>query len=943
MTDSVIEAYCVKCKAMRPVQDAAAMFMSNGRPATRGKCAVCGGSLFKIGKTTEHEGLTPPPASPSRVPVGGSRRKIVEQSDVGAGEAAATAPVTEPTEAYCVVCKAKRPITTGLAVFLANGRPAVQGTCGVCGRKLVRLGRTHDHEGLVAPAVSSLGTRKTSTTSAKAKRTKTKAKLEVETPKRRTKSASASEVRPRSLSGKLVIVESPAKARTVGRFLGSGYDVRASIGHVRDLLRSKLSVDLDHDFSPTYRIPNEKRDLVRQIRDAAARSKEIFLATDPDREGEAIAWHLIEAAEIPVERTRRVVFHEITRNAVSDAFTHSRAVDMDLVNAQQARRILDRLVGYQISPLLWRRVRSRLSAGRVQSVALRLIVEREREIAAFEPSEYWSIDCEVSRPKPRLPFLARLVKVRGQEPVLGDAAEAREIVGALEQATYTVSGVKRSERRRRPAPPFTTSTLQQDAAQRLGMTAQRTMRLAQDLYEGIEVAGEGNVGLITYMRTDSVNVSSEAQADARTLIAEKFGSEYVPAEPNVYKVRAKNAQEAHEAVRPTSVFRQPAAIRKSLGRDQFRLYELIWQRFMASQMAPALYDTATIEVAAGPQSERPAPYLLRANGSKLRFPGFLVVYAGAAAGSAGRSNGGADEGAGGNGASARSAAATEETPGEGATAVEMTSEPADRELPTDLLEGERLDLLRVLPEQHFTQPPARFTEASLVKSLEENGIGRPSTYAAIIGTILDRGYVERAERKLIPTELGYTVNDLLVKHFDRVFNVGFTAGLEEHLDAIADGTEQLVPVLREFYDFFGPQLESAEASMEKVQVAPERIGEACPECGGDLIIRVGRYGKFVGCANYPTCRYARPLVTKIGVTCPLDHGDLVERRTKRGRVFYGCANYPGCSFTSWKRPLTTPCPHCGGMLVQATKDRAECSVCHQRVGLDAPIAATIEA
>jgi DNA topoisomerase-1 len=497
-------------------------------------------------------------------------------------------------------------------VYMANGRPATRGVCSVCGTGLFKIGATPAHEGIPAPASAGSAAKTSGVKSAKAK------------------SAPVTTGRAKG-SGRLVIVESPAKARTVGRFLGSGYDVRASIGHVRDLLRSKLSVDVENDFAPTYRVPDEKRDVVKGLKSAAARAREVYLATDPDREGEAIAWHLVEAADIPGEKARRVVFHEITQGAIQEAFSHSRDIDMDLVDAQQARRILDRLVGYQISPLLWDRVKSRLSAGRVQSVALRLIVEREREILAFVPVEYWSIDAELAQQTtrsatPRPSFLARLVKVNGEAADLRNREDTDGILKALEGAQYVVATVKRGERKRRPNPPFTTSTLQQDAAQRLGLPAARTMRLAQDLYEGIDIGHGEQVGLITYMRTDSVNVSREAQAEARAMIAESYGPEYVPAAPNVYRSRAKNAQEAHEAIRPTSVRRLPKALKDVLSRDQLRLYELIWQRFVASQMTSAIYDTMTVEVEAGAPGPSARPYLFRATGSRVRFPGFLVVY-----------------------------------------------------------------------------------------------------------------------------------------------------------------------------------------------------------------------------------------------------------------------------------------------------------------------------
>jgi DNA topoisomerase I len=819
--------------------------------------------------------------------------------------------------AYCVKCRATRSVAEAQAVFMANGRPATRGVCPECGAGLFKIGVTEAHAELSAPP----RVKKEASRSVKGSRS----------PGRR--SVSETSTKSPGLHGdRLVIVESPAKARTVGRFLGGDFDVRASVGHVRDLLRSRLSVDVDRDFAPTYRVPDEKRDLVKELKQAAGKAREIYLATDPDREGEAIAWHLLEAAQIPSDRTRRVVFHEITKSAVGEAFAHSRDIDMRLVDAQQARRILDRLVGYEVSPLLWDRVKSRLSAGRVQSVALRLIVEREREIGAFVPVEYWSLDAELAQQstrglRARPSFLARLIRIGGEEADLKDQVGAQQVVADLEGAVYIVSSVKRSERRRRPNPPFTTSTLQQDAAVKLGMAAARTMRVAQELYEGIDVGdGEGPIGLITYMRTDSVNVAQEAQAEARALIAEQYGPDYLPSEPNVYKSRAKNAQEAHEAVRPTSSRRLPVALRERLSRDQYRLYELIWQRFIASQMAAAIYDTMTVDVEAGPAGLPSRPYLFRARGSRVRFPGFLVVYSGGSPGPENGSQGGETPENSSRPASAPSQRSVGASPDR--------EELAEQEILPDAMPGEELDLLRLLPERHFTQPPPRFSEATLIKALEENGIGRPSTYAAIISTVLDRGYVGREDRKLVPTELGTTVNDLLVKYFDPVFNVGFTASMEEHLDSIARGQEQMVPVLREFYGFFQPQVEHAERTMEKVVIAPEKTGEPCPQCGGDLVIKAGRYGRFVGCNNYPVCKYTAPLVSRIGVPCPKDGGEIVERRTRKGRLFFGCANYPTCDFTSWKRPLPQSCPNCGGLLVAANKTSADCTQCGAHVRIE---------
>nr|MBC8496155.1 type I DNA topoisomerase [Chloroflexota bacterium] len=556
-------------------------------------------------------------------------------------------------EAYCVKCKEKREIKEAQAVFTATGTPATRGICPVCDTGLYRMGRTDAHEGLEPPEATN----------------RPRKKKEVKR------------------SGKLVIVESPAKARTVGRYLGKGYKVEASVGHVRDLLRSQLSVDVENDFTPKYRVPNEKRDVVKKLKAAAAKAEEVYLATDLDREGEAIAWHLMESAEIEPERTRRVIFHEITRPAIEEAFANPRPLDMDLINAQQGRRILDRLVGYGISPILWKKVRGRLSAGRVQSVALRLIVEREREIDVFVPDEYWTISAEFSPNEHKDKFIAKLVRVDGEKPVLSKEEDVKPLLVDMEQAKYAVSKAKKGTRTRKPQAPFTTSTMQQSASRRIGFTARRTMRIAQQLYEGVDVGTGGQTGLITYMRTDSTNVSALAQNEARKFIVGKYGEKYVPESPPKYRTKARGAQEAHEAVRPTSVMRTPKSIKDHLSRDQYRLYQLIWQRFVASQMTSAIFDTISVEID-GTEVEH--KYLLRATGSTIRFPGFLVVYKDV------KKNG------------------EEELP-----------------VPTDLSVGQLLKLIRLIPGQHFTQPPPRFSDASLVKDLEENGIGRPSTYAAI--------------------------------------------------------------------------------------------------------------------------------------------------------------------------------------------------------------------
>lgn len=761
-------------------------------------------------------------------------------------------------EAYCVKCKSKREIKDPQAVFLANGRPAIRGTCAVCGTRIQRLGRIPDHDGLPQPQAGARPAPK------KTKR-----------------------------SGSLVIVESPTKAKTIGRFLGRGYNVRASVGHVRDLLRSQLSVDVHNGFTPKYRVPNEKREVVRELKAAAGKAREVYLATDPDREGEAIAWHLLEAAELDPERTRRVAFHEITRPAVEEAFAHPRGIDIDLVNAQQARRILDRLVGYSLSPLLWAKVRSRLSAGRVQSVALRLVVERERVIQSFVPDEYWTVEAELARPSDERSFRARLNRIDDEEPGFGSQAEVQPYLEDLQGASFAVLRVKRGERRRNPSAPFTTSALQQEASKRLGFSPKKTMVLAQQLYEGVDLGESGMVGLVTYMRTDSTQVSAQAQSEAREYIEGRFGKEYLPEELPQYKTRTRSAQEAHEAIRPTSVQRTPPGVEGYLSKDQRKLYALIWQRFLASQMAPALYDTMSVEIGA----RHSHSYLLRASGATLRFSGYLAIY---------------------------EEAKDEDSQGE---------EEEGNGLP-NLAEDDALLLRRLWPEQHFTQPPPRFTEASLVRALEENGIGRPSTYAPILSTIQQRGYATLENRRLVPTETGYLVNDLLVQYFPGIMDVGFTAQMEETLDAIAAGDQDWVKSLREFYGPFAERVAAAQEEIPKVNNGPEPIGRDCPLCGKPLVMRYGRYGQFIGCSDFPKCRHIEPWLKRIGVPCPKDGGDLVERRTRKGRTFYACANYPTCDFSSWKRPLPSPCPKCAGLLVQANRHLAECTNCHKQFSQD---------
>lgn len=751
-------------------------------------------------------------------------------------------------EAYCVKCKTKREVKEPVAEFNAIGSAVTRGVCEVCGTKLYRIGKTPAHDALPPEA------------------------------KKR-----------RERSGKLVIVESPAKARTVGRFLGKGYTVKASVGHVRDLLRSELSVDVENGFTPKYRVPNEKREVVKELKTLAKQAADIYLATDPDREGEAIAWHLMEAANIDPRISKRVVFHEITEGAINEAFGHPRKINMQLVDAQQARRVLDRLVGYGISPLLWEKVRSRLSAGRVQSVALRLIVEREREIDAFIPVEYWSIEADLKPEGGKAVYRTHLAKIDEKDPELPDEATVRGYLDELDQADYVISKIKQSERRRKPSAPFITSTLQQEASRKLGYTARRTMALAQQLYEGLDVGEGGSTGLITYMRTDSTNIAEVAQKDAREYIVERYGHDFLPAEAPKYATRAVGAQEAHEAIRPTSVRRAPEAIKQYLSTDQFKLYQLIWQRFIASQMEAAVYDTLSVEVtAAAPQHQ----YLFRASGSSVKFPGYLIVY-------------------------------------EEAKDEDKVPEEEEVRIPPGLKEGQKQHLERLIPEQHFTQPPPRYTEASLVQVLEEYGIGRPSTYAPILSTIQTRGYVVRDAKRLLPTETGILVNDLVVAHFPEIVDLNFTAGMEGHLDEIATGNRGWVDVIGEFYKSFEPTLKRAQAEMPEQKAELEKIGKACPRCGKDLVIRWGRYGKFVSCSGFPECRHTEAFLEKIGVKCPKDGGEIVERKTRKNRVFYGCENYPNCDFTSWKKPVPVACPSCGGLLVIANKREVQCIECEE--------------
>jgi DNA topoisomerase I len=701
----------------------------------------------------------------------------------------------------------------------------------------------------------------------------------------------------------LVIVESPAKAKTIEKFLGGDFEVRASMGHIMDLPQKGLGVEVKKGFAPKY-VPIEKKEaLLRELKSAARKADTVYLAPDPDREGEFIAWSLQQL--LGLKKPKRAVFNEITKRAVQEAVAHPREIDEDLFNAQQARRVLDRLVGYKISPLLWRRVQSGTSAGRVQSVAVRLICERENEIRAFVPEEYWTIEATLSKLRERETFIATLIGRQGtaevsdaengeQEPGangtngtngtngarekrrmrITSGAEAQALLKELEGATYVVLKVEQRDVRRQPFLPYTTSTLQQDASVRLRYKPKRTMSVAQTLYEGIALGDQGQQGLITYMRTDSTRVSEEAQVAVKQYITQTFGKDYTGA-GRTGKAKA-SVQDAHEAIRPTDVTLTPDQVKRYLTAEQHKLYELIWRRFVASFMTPAVFDTVRADIGA-------AKLLFRATGSTLKFAGFYAVW----------------------------------------------PREDDGDTLPPLAPNEELTLRKLAPEQHFTQPPPRFTEASLIKELEERGIGRPSTYVPIVSTIQDRGYVEQKERKFTPTWLGETVNELMIKHFPDIVDVNFTADMERRLDAVEEGKQVWTAFLDDFYTAFSERLERATTEMEKVQKPVEELDELCPVCGKPLVIRSGRFGKFISCSGYPECSDKRAMVNKTGALCPLDGGDLVERRGKKtGKVFYGCANFPTCNFVAWDRPLTVPCPECGGLLTLPNgKDEAACVTC----------------
>lgn len=684
------------------------------------------------------------------------------------------------------------------------------------------------------------------------------------------------------MADSLVIVESPSKAKTIGKYLGSKYIVKASMGHVRDLPKSQIGVEVENEFNPKYITIRGKGSVLKELKDASKKVKKVYLAADPDREGEAIAWHLAHALELDQAESCRVVFNEITKQAVKDAFKTPRKINMDLVNAQQARRILDRLVGYKISPLLWKKVKKGLSAGRVQSVAVKIILDRENEIDEFVPEEYWSITAKLSADGS--PMEAKFSQWNGTKMELTNEEQVKSILAQIENEQFIVKEVKEKERTRNPSAPFTTSSLQQEAARKLNFRAAKTMSVAQQLYEGVDLGKEGTVGLITYMRTDSTRIAASAQEEAKEYIVDKYGADFAPEEFRQYSKKAANAQEAHEAIRPTSILRDPDSVKAYMSRDQLRLYKLIWERFVASQMSSAILDTMSVDISVGDAT-------FRATGSKVRFPGFMKVYVE-----------GNDDG----------------------TTEEYKFLPPLKS--GDILEKQDID-----PKQHFTQPPPRYTEARLVKTLEELGIGRPSTYAPTLETIQKRGYVAIEEKKFMPTELGELIIEQMEQFFPEILDVEFTAHMEEDLDHVEEGSEDWVKVLSEFYESFEKRLEVAEEEMKEIEIEDEVSDEICEKCGKPLVYKLGRFGKFLACSGFPDCRNTKPIIKDTGIACPTcKEGHVVERRSKKGRVFFGCDRYPECDFVSWDKPSAKPCPSCSSLMVEKRSKQGvklKCTVC----------------
>ncbi len=679
------------------------------------------------------------------------------------------------------------------------------------------------------------------------------------------------------MSKYLVIVESPAKAKTIKKYLGSDYKIAASMGHIRDLPQSHLGVDIKNDFDPMYIIIAGKSTLIKELKADAEKVDKIYLATDPDREGEAISWHLSHILKIDPETDCRITFNEITKNAVVNAVKQPRPIDMNLVDAQQARRILDRIVGYEISPVLWKKIRKGLSAGRVQSVATRIICDREAEIENFIPKEYWSINTQFKK-EDGLIFSARFHGKNGKKFEIKNKDESDEILALLKDSNFRVSNVKKSQKKRNPSPPFITSTLQQEASRKLGYSAQKTMMIAQQLYEGVEIGSEGSVGLITYMRTDSVRLSDDAVKEARNYILGNFGKEYLPSKPRFFKTKSA-AQDAHEAIRPSYAERDPDSLKDWLSADQYKLYKLIWDRFLACQMEPAIFDTISVEIEGNPKTlDGKTVINLRASGSKLVFKGFMALYV------------------------------------EG---KDDDEDEASQMLPS-INKDEILALVNSEANQHFTEPPARYTEATLVKALEEKGIGRPSTYAPTISTIINRGYVERNKKQLAPTELGKIVNQLMVANFADIVNVNFTAEMENKLDKVEEGDIQWKAVLREFYEPFKETVKKAE-TISKIEMPVEVSDEVCDKCGKQMVIKIGRFGKFLACPGFPECKNTKPFLEEAGVKCPKCSGRVIYRKTKRGRKYLGCENYPKCDFMTWDMPSDKTCPKCSNFLTQKSK------------------------
>lgn len=665
----------------------------------------------------------------------------------------------------------------------------------------------------------------------------------------------------------LVVVESPAKAKTIKKYLGKNYTVLASNGHIRDLPKSQLGIDVDNNFEPKYITIRGKGDLLTKLKKEAKTAKKVFLATDPDREGEAISWHLAAALGIEDKDTYRITFNEITKSAIQNAVKNPRAIDKDLVDAQQARRVLDRIVGYKISPLLWKKVKKGLSAGRVQSVATRLVVDREREIEAFIPQEYWKIDAKLNKNGDRKKFSAHFYGDKKGRIELTNEPQVREILSKIDGANYVVENITAKTKSRNPAPPFTTSTLQQESSRKLNFTSRRTMQAAQQLYEGVEVKGKGTIGLITYMRTDSLRISDEARATAFEFIKSTYGNEFAPEKPRVYKTK-KSAQDAHEAIRPSNVELLPEDIKDSLTPDLYKVYKLIWERFVASQMASAIFDTVSIEI-------NVVDYIFKANGSTVKFPGFMKIY----------------------------------------VESKENKEEDDGALPA-LEKGEKLKLSKLEESQHFTEPPARYTEASLIKAMEEDGIGRPSTYAPTITTILSRNYISRKGKALHPTELGTIITDLMIEYFKDIVDIEFTANMEEKLDDVEDGTIDWIKVISDFYGPFADTLKNAEDAIGKIKIEDEVSDVPCEKCGRMMVYKMGRYGKFLACPGFPECRNAKPIIKETGANCPKCGGKLLIKKSKKGKTYYGCEHNPTCEYMTWDTPLTQQCPKCGGLMLE---------------------------